>query len=92
MTDDAHEEAQYLANPLAFWLRPDRHEHGVECWMIDEPYVPKPPAPPTRPPERDEFGMVHLLPGEKVVFRDGDMHFSALAAFQHGANATRGTK
>jgi hypothetical protein len=44
MTDDAREEAQYLANPLAFWLRTDRHEHGVECWMIDEPYVPKPPV------------------------------------------------
>jgi hypothetical protein len=34
-TDEKLERGLYLANPNAFWLRPDRHEHKVPCWQIE---------------------------------------------------------
>lgn len=29
------ERESYLDNPLACWLRPDRHEHKVPCWQVE---------------------------------------------------------
>jgi hypothetical protein len=34
-TDERLERDLYLANPNAFWLRPDRHEHKIPCWQIE---------------------------------------------------------
>lgn len=34
-TDEKLERGLYVANPNAFWLRPDRHEHKVPCWQIE---------------------------------------------------------
>lgn len=41
MTEDEREEALYLESPFAFWLRPDRHDHGVPCWEVEGEYIPK---------------------------------------------------
>lgn len=40
LNEDERERDLYESNPLAFWLRPDRHNHDCMCWEIDEPYVP----------------------------------------------------
>lgn len=32
---DALERDQYLYNPLAFWLRPDRLNFKIPCWQIE---------------------------------------------------------
>lgn len=39
--EGAWEERSYMTNPHAFWLRPDRHDHYVPCWAIEEEYRPK---------------------------------------------------
>ena len=38
--DTDREETDYLRNTTAFWLRPDRGNFDVPCWMIDGEYVP----------------------------------------------------
>ena len=35
VADEEKERALYLTNRTAFWLRPDRHAHGVPCWMVE---------------------------------------------------------
>jgi hypothetical protein len=44
-TDEKLERLLYLANPKAFWLRPDRHEHKIPCWQIDGVWEAPPPLP-----------------------------------------------
>ena len=38
--DDKAEEALYMQNTYAFWLRPDRHKFAVPCWAIEVEYAP----------------------------------------------------
>jgi hypothetical protein len=44
-TDEKLERLLYLANPNAFWLRPDRHEHKIPCWQIEGVWEAPPPLP-----------------------------------------------
>jgi hypothetical protein len=64
--DDSDEETSFLANPTAFWLRPDRHKHSVPCWAIDEPYCPSISQKGERGAEA-----VHFIEGRKKVKTPG---------------------
>jgi hypothetical protein len=52
------EQDEALYTPSAFWLRPDRDDFDVPCWMIKDDYAPR----------KREVGVVHLYLGEGVQF------------------------
>lgn len=40
--DSRKEEEYYLANPLAFWLNPNRYDANGKYDLLADPYQPKP--------------------------------------------------
>lgn len=71
-TDERLERALYLANPNAFWLRPDRHEHKVPCWQIEGEWV--------------EATLEDLL--RPVVIRNFDPYGNAMSGYAQRQNAS----
>ena len=60
--------AAWLKHPTAFWLHPEGplSDTTPEEWLAKN--SPK-PEPIKWPPEG--FRIMHLMPGERIVFRDG---------------------
>lgn len=60
----ARDEASYLENPKAFWLRPDKWDHDCPVWEIEGDWTPLQPPKPMWQPR-----IYHLLPGEEIRLR-----------------------